>query len=392
MKQTIICAITALTLVACSNQPGFTIKGNCGEYDGIAVLSYLDPLDETKVSDTVVMSAGAFEFNGNVAEPVRGSISVIPQNETPIVGLFYVENAVILFAPELEGIIDQGQYGKYFSDPNVSGGTNNDFTLGMVELLSAIDTEEQYAEYVKAVKEADKLSFKDYDSYTRMRTEIEQKYGKELREKYFNAQKDAILAYCLANPDVEALSLIHNIYTSSSTTLEEKEEAFAKFSERVRKSYLAKDLREEIEALRAVQPGALAPDFTLKDRDDNDVTLSSLRGQYVLVDFWASWCSPCRAGMPALKELYEKYHDKGFEIIGVSNDTSYDKWVKAIDEDQTPWVHVIDEFPVENSSARVISSYAVHFIPSYFLLDKDGRVIGNLTHEEIEAKLQELLD
>ena len=84
MKQTIICAMTALILVACSNQPGFTIKGNCGEYDGIAVLSYLDPLDETKVSDTVVMTAGAFEFNGNVAEPVRGSISVIPQDETPI--------------------------------------------------------------------------------------------------------------------------------------------------------------------------------------------------------------------------------------------------------------------------------------------------------------------
>ena len=67
MKQTIICAIIALTLVACSNQPGFTIKGNCGDYDGIAVLSYLNPLDETKVSDTVVMTAGAFEFNGNVA-------------------------------------------------------------------------------------------------------------------------------------------------------------------------------------------------------------------------------------------------------------------------------------------------------------------------------------
>ena len=122
------------------------------------------------------------------------------------------------------------------------------------------------------------------------------------------------------------------------------------------------------------------------------MTLFELRGQYVIVDFWASWCQPCRAGVPAMKELYAKYHDKGLEILGVSNDTNHEAWKKAIGEDQTPWIHVVDEFPEKNKPARVISQYGVHGIPAYFLLDKEGKIIGKMNHNELEAKLAELLD
>ena len=96
------------------------------------------------------------------------------------------------------------------------------------------------------------------------------------------------------------------------------------------------------------------------------MTLSSLRGQYVIVDFWASWCKPCRAGMPAMKDLYKKYHAKGLEIIGVSDDTNHDAWKQAVAQDQTPWIHVVDEFPEENKPSRVGRLYGVHYIPSYF--------------------------
>ena len=193
------------------------------------------------------------------------------------------------------------------------------------------------------------------------------------------------------NTDVEASAYMYRIY-NSDLPFEELEAGFNRYSEKVRNSFLAKDLSEELAARRATIPGAEAPDFTLNDPEGNPVTLSSLRGQYVIVDFWASWCKPCRAGMPAMKELYAKYHDKGLEIIGVSDDNDHDKWRQAIEQDQTPWIHVVDEFPEENKPARVGQLYAVHYIPSYFLLDKEGKVIGKMEHEELEAKLAELLD
>lgn len=122
------------------------------------------------------------------------------------------------------------------------------------------------------------------------------------------------------------------------------------------------------------------------------MTLSSLFGQYLLIDFWASWCGPCRAGVPGLKELYAKYHDKGFEIIGIADDSNPESWKKALAEDKSPWIHVLDEFPDKNKPARVSSLYGVHYIPSYFLLDREGCFIGKFDHDGLEAKLHELLD
>ena len=110
----------------------------------------------------------------------------------------------------------------------------------------------------------------------------------------------------------------------------------------------------------------------------------------VLVDFWASWCGPCRASIPHLKELYAKYKQKGFEIVGVTNDTDHAAWKKAIEDDKSMWIHVADIFPEKGGRAEVVSKYAAHYLPTLYLIDKEGRMIGKVEHTELDTKLEEL--
>ena len=116
---------------------------------------------------------------------------------------------------------------------------------------------------------------------------------------------------------------------------------------------------------------------------------SVVNGDYVLVDFWASWCGPCRAENPNVVEAYNKYHDKGFNVFGVSFDKDHDKWVEAIAKDNLTWPHVSD---LKYWSCEAGKLYGVQSIPHNLLLDKDGIIIAkNLRGEDLQNKLAELL-
>lgn len=135
--------------------------------------------------------------------------------------------------------------------------------------------------------------------------------------------------------------------------------------------------------------GAAAPPISLPDAQGQVVPLSSLKGRYVLVDFWASWCGPCRAENPNVVAAFQKFKDKGFTVYGVSLDHSKDKWLEAVRKDGLNWTQVSDLKGWESVAAR---DYGVEAIPSNFLLDKDGKIIGhNLRGPELEAKLAEVL-
>ncbi len=130
-------------------------------------------------------------------------------------------------------------------------------------------------------------------------------------------------------------------------------------------------------------------DFTQNDVNEKPVSLSSLRGKYVLVDFWASWCGPCRQENPNVVKAFNQYKDKGFTVLGVSLDQKKEPWLKAIEKDQLTWTHVSDLKYWQN---EVAVQYGINAIPASFLLDPNGRIIGkNLRGEALTKKLAELM-
>jgi len=132
--------------------------------------------------------------------------------------------------------------------------------------------------------------------------------------------------------------------------------------------------------------GDRAKEITLPDTKGKEISLSSLKGKVVLIDFWASWCGPCRRSVPDLKKTYEKYQSKGFEIYGVSLDADKFAWKVAIKEDHVNWIHVND------AKGFVAGLWNVEYIPNTYLLDQDGKILAvNPSHAELEVLLQKLL-
>ncbi len=140
--------------------------------------------------------------------------------------------------------------------------------------------------------------------------------------------------------------------------------------------------------IKKLSVGNEAPDITLPDPDGKTVKLSSLKGNYVLIDFWASWCRPCRTENPNNVKLYKKYHNKGFEIYAVSLDRDKNAWLKAIKDDNLTWIHVSDLKFWQSEGAQI---YNVKAIPHTVLLDKDGKIIANgLRGDALAKKLKEI--
>lgn len=149
-------------------------------------------------------------------------------------------------------------------------------------------------------------------------------------------------------------------------------------------------MKQQLDEMRALSVGQVAPDFELPDPNGKMVKLSDLRGKYVLIDFWAAWCKPCRQENPNVVRLYNQYKDKGFEVFGVSLDRTKEDWVKAIADDQLTWTHVSD-LKYFNSAAAEL--YKIDAIPATYMIDPDGKIIArDLRGPSLENKLAELFD
>jgi peroxiredoxin len=137
-----------------------------------------------------------------------------------------------------------------------------------------------------------------------------------------------------------------------------------------------------------VSVGQPAPEFTLNDPDGNPIAISSFRGKYLLIDFWASWCGPCRRENPNVVTVYNDFNDKGFEIIGVSLDRDREKWLGAIESDHLTWPHVSDLQYWDSAAGKL---YGINSIPANVLVDRGGIIVArNLHGDDLRKKLQEL--
>jgi len=186
-------------------------------------------------------------------------------------------------------------------------------------------------------------------------------------------------------------------------SLEQLKEAYNKLDETARQTSAGKEIAAEIAVLDRVAPGNPAPEIAKNDLvTGKPFALSSLKGKVVLLDFWASWCVPCRKSNPHVKALYEKYRKKGFDVVYVAdNDSRPSDALKAIEEDGIKKYHHVLRGLKEkrgpngermgfDKSEDVSEQYAIHFLPTKYLIDREGKIIGKVTDEELDAKLKEI--
>jgi peroxiredoxin len=167
------------------------------------------------------------------------------------------------------------------------------------------------------------------------------------------------------------------------------EQRYNKLTSAAKTNVYSKALDQMVEAMHFGAIGSNAPDFVQNDADGKPISLSSFRGKYVLIDFWASWCGPCRRENPAVVAAYNQFKDKNFTILGVSLDQDKQKWLDAVKNDNLTWTHVSDLAYWNNAVAK---KYNVSSIPQNYLLDPSGKIIAkNLRGEELRQKLSELL-
>lgn len=365
MKNLFFVAVTAIAVLAsCQPQkPGFKLTGKLdGAADKVVTISVYDK-NGSNVKDTLSITDGVVNYTTQLSEPV---FVMIGEAETRNTVNFFAENVDYTINGSLESI----------KDAEVTGGAVYNVYKSVSDLSKEISAKS--AELKKAYGEAGQAGD------TAKQRVIYEEYQAN-QEKFETAQLDIVKA----NPASPASAfIVSNVYGYG--TIGEMKEGLAMLDASLANSTYYLALSEKISKLEAVAVGKTAPDFTMNDPEGNPISLSSFKGKYLLVDFWASWCSPCRAENPNVVKLYAEFKDKGFDILGVSLDQKKDAWLKAIEKDQLTWNHVSDLKGWSNAAAKL---YAVSGIPHTVLLDKEGKIIAkNLRGEELHAKIAELLN
>jgi len=202
-------------------------------------------------------------------------------------------------------------------------------------------------------------------------------------------QKQAAKEYIRGHPSsyVAAFAILN--YFSYNPDADELDSLYAGLDAAVQTSFLGLQAKEILAGAKLTAVGRPAPGFTQADAEGKPITLSAFQGSYLLVDFWASWCGPCRQENPNVVKAYRQYHSKGFSIIGISLDDQKDKWLAAVKKDGLEWTQVSDLKGWEN---KVAVLYGIKGIPMNFLLDKEGKIVAKgLSGEDLEKKLAELM-
>jgi peroxiredoxin len=203
-------------------------------------------------------------------------------------------------------------------------------------------------------------------------------------------QIERIKKFVASKPISYISPYIIKMYLFNDLEVEELERMLTGLDTSIHDALEYAELSKHLSTLKSLAIGEPAIDFALNDTTGNPIAISSFKGKFLLIDFWASWCAPCRKENPNVVRLYNDYSDKGFEIIGVSFDEDRGRWIQAIHDDGLTWPHVSDLKGFNSAAAQL---YAIHAIPATFLLDREGNIVAKgLRGAALREKLEELYD
>ena len=378
MKKTVLAATLVISAFVASAQTGYLIKGQIGKMGKPAKAFLLTKLEGKEKLDSVELVNGAFTFKGSVPSPMEATLRLKHDNSIDIPGRrIKIDGMGIILGNENITITGKDS----IKTATIKGSTLTDESNKVDALLGPI-----YGKLKALDKEfADQPEAKKQDKTYIMELE---KRAKVIEKEIF----DTKINYVKQNPSKYMALMALNSTLSPGFDAIEMEKIFANINPELRNTYFGKQVAERIASFKKTQEGVEAQDFTQPDVDGKLVKLSDYKGKYVLIDFWASWCAPCRRENPNLVKVYEQYKSKGFEILGVSMDKAADKakWLKAIADDKLTWKQVGDLKGWENSAA---AQYDVKAIPMNFLIDPKGKIIAkDLRGAALETKVKELFE
>lgn len=353
----------------------FTINGSVGKAEGKQVtLYYGDEMNPKQ--ETATVKDGKFQFEGMLNKPYCSGRIILGEFD-PMTGGDMCELALE------QGTFNIDAPDGTLTNATVKGGRAQDdlnsYNAGLKPLLTPLIALNKQYRSAKTDKQRNKLAQKIEP--------LSQQYAEYLH------------SYMLTHPDsyVSAQNLRMEM---GKMSFDELKNIYGGFTERVRLNADTREIEKEIEARGKTQPGAMAPDFSATDVNGKPFKLSDLKGKVVILDFWASWCVPCRKSNPHVRALYEMYHAKGLDVVYVaSDDGAEEKWRKAIETDQLVgegYHHVLRGYDMklrgQDNPNDISDKYAIHYIPTKFLIDREGKIVCRIDEGQDELLDQKLAE